>query len=80
MKNLAILSLKLIFFILTFLKNLWQGIYSYICLVLVIIDLEIVSKKLLGPTDLSGAQTLYIYKTTKAIIVCKDENLMLIAF
>ena len=36
--------------------------------------------ELLGPADLSGAQTLCIHKTTKVIKVYKDENLMLAAF
>ena len=30
--------------------------------------------------DLSGAQTLHIYKITEVIIVRKDKNLMLVAF
>ena len=39
-----------------------------------------VSKELLGPTDLSGAQNLCIYKTIEVVVVCEDENLMLVAF
>ena len=39
-----------------------------------------VLKELLGPADLSGAQTLCIHETTEVIVVCKDENLMLTAF
>ena len=39
-----------------------------------------VSEKLLGLADLSGAQTLCIHKTTEVIMVRKDENLMLAAF
>ena len=35
--------------------------------------------ELLGPEDLSGAQTLYIHETTEVIMVCKDENFMLAA-
>ena len=39
-----------------------------------------VSGELLGPADLSGAQTLRIHKTIEVIIVRKDKNLMLTAF
>ena len=39
-----------------------------------------VLRKLLGPSNLLGDQTLCIYKTTKIIMVRKDENLMLPAF
>ena len=80
MKNLTILILKLIFFILTFLKNLWQGICSCIYFALVVINLEIVLKKFLGLIDLLRAQTLYIYKITEVIIVYEDKNFMLVTF
>ena len=36
--------------------------------------------ELLGPTDLSGAQVLYIDETTEVIVVRKDKNLMLATF
>ena len=36
--------------------------------------------ELLGPADLSGAQTLCIHKQTEVIMVHKDKNLMLTAF
>ena len=39
-----------------------------------------VSRELLGPSDLFGAQTLYIYETTEIIMVRKDKNLVLAAF
>ena len=39
-----------------------------------------VSRELLGPADLSGAQAFRIHETTEVIMVCKDENLMLAAF
>ena len=39
-----------------------------------------VSEELLGPANLSGAQTLRIYETTEIIMVRKDENFMLAAF
>ena len=39
-----------------------------------------VLEELLGPADLSGAQTFYIYEKMEVIVVHKNENLMLIAF
>ena len=39
-----------------------------------------VLKELLNPTNLLGAQTFYIYKMTKIIIVYKDENLIFAVF
>ena len=39
-----------------------------------------VSRELLGPADLSGAQALRIHETTEVIVVRKDENLMLTTF
>ena len=62
-KDLSIFSFELIFFIVAYLKKLWQSIHSCICFVLVIIDLKIVLKKLLGPADLLKAQVFCIYKT-----------------
>ena len=39
-----------------------------------------VSKELLGPANLSGAQAFCIHEMTEVIMVRKDENLMLAAF
>ena len=39
-----------------------------------------VLEELLGTADLSRAQILYIYKTTKIVIVCEEKYLMLITF
>ena len=80
MKNLAILSLELLFFILTFLGKPRQSICSRIHFTLAIVNLEVVSRELLGSADLPGAQALCIHKTTEVIVVCKDKNLMLAAF
>ena len=79
-KNLAILSLKLIFLIFAFLQKLWQSICSCICFALALIDSKMVTKKLLGPTNLSGAQVLCIYKATKVVVVCKDKYFVFVAF
>ena len=80
MKNFVILSLELIFLILTSLKNLKQSIYSYICYAIVVINLEIVSKEFLSPTNLLEAQTIYIHEIIEVVMICKDQNLILAAF
>ena len=80
MKDLAILSLELFFFIRASLKKLWQSICSHICLTLAIVDLKMVLREFLGPENLPGAQTLRIYETTEVIVGCKDENLMVTTF
>ena len=80
MKDSAILSSELLLFILASLWKPRQSICSRICLTLAIVNLEMVSRELLGPADLFGAQALCIHKTTEVIMVRKDDNLMLAAF
>ena len=80
MKDLAIFSLELILFILALLGKPQQSICSRICIALAIIDSKVITRELLGPTDLSGAQALCIHELTEVIMVRKDENLMLAAF
>ena len=80
MKDLAILSLELIFFILAPLRKPRQSICSCIRLTLAIVDSEMVSRELLGLADLFGAQALRIHETTEVIVVRKDENLMFTTF
>ena len=80
MKNFAILSSELILLILALLGKPRQSICSRICLVLAIIDLKVIMRELLGPTDLSGAQALCIHESIEVIMIRKDENLMLAAF
>ena len=74
MKDLAILSLELILFILASLRKPRQSICSCICFALAVINSKMVSGELLGPADLSGAQALGIHKATKVVVVCKDEH------
>ena len=62
MKNLIIVSLKLIFFIFLFLKKLSQSIYNYICLILIVINLKIILKKFMDSINLSEDQILDIYE------------------
>ena len=80
MKDLAILSLELIFLILVSLQKPQQSICSYICFTLAVVNLKMVSGKLFGPADLSGAQALRIYKAMKVVVVYEDEHFMLAAF
>ena len=80
MKNSAILSLELILFMLASLEKPQQSIYGCICPALAIINSKMVSRELLGPANLSEAQTLCIYKMTEVIVVRKNKNLMLAAF
>ena len=39
-----------------------------------------VLEKLLGLANLSEAQTLYIHETTKVVMICEDEHLILAIF
>ena len=80
MKNLAILSLKLILFILASLRKPQQSICSCIYFALAVVDLKMVLGEFLGPADLSGAQILRIHKTIKIVVVCKDKHLVLVTF
>ena len=80
MKDLAILSLKLIFFILASLQKPRQSICSCICFALAVINSKMVSGELLGPADLSRAQTLRIHEATRVVIVCEDEHFVLATF
>ena len=54
-QNLDVLRLKGLFLLGTPLRISKQGIGSSVSLALTIVDLEVVTKELLGPTDLSGA-------------------------
>lgn len=45
-----------------------------------IIDLEVVLRKLLGLTDLARAQALYIHILTEVIIVSKNKDLVFAVF
>ena len=80
MKNLAILSLELILLILASLRKPRQSICSCICFTLAVVDLKMVSRELLGPVDLSRAQTLCIHEATKVVVVYEDKHLVLATF
>ena len=80
MKNSATFSLELIFFIFASLKKFYQSICSCICFAFTIPNLKIVSKKLLDPINLSGAQTLCIHETKEVIVIRKNKNLIFAVF
>ena len=39
-----------------------------------------ITKELLGPSDLARAQLLCIHESTEIVVVCKDVNLVFAAF
>ena len=45
-----------------------------------IVDLEVVTKKFLGPIDLFEAQTLCVYELAEVVVVSKYKHLMLRLF
>ena len=75
-----ILSLKINIFALALLTKLRKDVCSSINIFLTIINLVIIIKVLLDLTNLTKAQTFYIYKLTKAVIVRKDKKLIFIVF
>ena len=80
MKDLAIFSLELIFFIDAFLEKLWQSICSCVWFILMILNLEMLLRELLGLAKLSKAQIFCIYKATKVIVIYEDKYFVLITF
>ena len=47
---------------------------------LIIIDLKVVTRELLGPMDLFGAQTFCVYELTEVVVVGEYKYLMLKLF
>ena len=80
MKDFDVFGTEGVLFLNTFLRISSQGIGSSICLVLTVIDLEVVSRKFLSPADLLGAQTLHVHESTKVIVVYKNEDLVFATF
>lgn len=79
MKNLAIFSSKSDFFDLASREKVGQSICNFIDFFLIIIDLKMVLRELLSLVDQSRAQILYIYETTKVVIVSEIEDFVLTA-
>ncbi len=80
MKNLGVFISESLFLGLASLGEARQGIRRSISLSLMIIDLEVVSRELLGPADLMRAQAFCIHKSAEVIMVSKDEDLVFVAF
>ena len=80
MKDLAILSLKLILFILVSLRKPPQSIYNCICFVLAVVNSKMILEELPGLTDLSRAQAFCIHEATKIVFICEDKYFVLAAF
>ncbi len=80
MKNLGVFIAKSLFFDLASLREVRQGTSRNISFFLTIIDLEVISRELLGLADLMRAQAFWIYESTEFIIVSKDEDLVFAAF
>lgn len=67
-------------FFLALLKEIKQRISSYISLALTIINMKVILRELLGLLNLSRAQTFYIYKLTKVIVICQNKHLFFTIF
>ena len=80
MKNFDVLSAEDLFFLNTPLRVTKKSIGSSVCLVLAIINLEVVTRKFLNPADLSRAQTLCFHELSEVVIVGKNEDFMLRVF
>ena len=76
MQNLDVFRSEGLFLLSTLLKVSRQGIGSSVSLALTIVDLEVVTRELLGPADLSGAQTLRVHELAEIVAVGKHENFM----
>ena len=76
-QNLDVLCSEGLFLLNTLLRVSRQGIGSSVSFALTIVDLEVVTRELLGPADLSGAQTLCLHEPTEVVVVDKHENFML---
>ena len=79
-QNLDVLRSEGVLLLSTQLRVLRQGISSSVSLALTIIDLEVVARELLGPANLSGAQTLRVHEPAKVVVVGEYKHLMLGAF
>ena len=80
MQNLDVFRSEGLFLLSTLLKVSRQGIGSSVSLALTIVDSEVVTRELLGPADLSGAQTLRVYEPAEVVVVGEYKHLMLRAF
>ena len=75
-QNLDVLRSEGLFFLSIPLRISRQSIGSSVSLALRIIDSEVVTREFLSPANLSGAQTLHVYKSSEVVIVGKHEDFM----
>ena len=80
MENLEVFISKSLFFGLTSLREVKQGISCNISLSLAIIDFKMVLKKLLSLADLTRTQILYIHELAEVIMVSKDKDFKFAVF
>ena len=80
MQNFDVLGSESFFLLNTPLRVIKQGIGSSICLALLVIDPEVVTRELLGLANLSGAQTFCLHELSEVVMVGKHKNFMLGAF
>ena len=73
-KNLSIFIFERFFLSLVSLGKARYNISRSISFSLMIIDLKVVLKEFLGPTDLGRAQAFRIHELTKIIIVSNDKD------
>ena len=76
MKYLSVLSSKVSFFFIILLRETRYIVYSSVSFALTIIYSKMIARKLLSPADLTKIQALYIHKSSKIIVVSKNEKLM----
>lgn len=80
MKNLGIFINESFFLSLAFLREVKQSINCNISLSLVIFNLKMVLKELLGLAGLTKIQVLHSHESTEIIIVSKDKDLIFTVF
>lgn len=80
MQNLSVFSLKSLFFSLTSLGKTRQAIRKIICIFLAIVNLKILPREFLGPSNLPGTPALDISELVEIVIVNEDKDLKFIAF
>ncbi len=79
-KNLGVLIFESLFLGLAPLREAKQAISRSISFFLIIIDLEVISRELLGPADLAGAPTPCIYESKEVVVISEDKDLVFAVF
>ena len=79
-QNLDVLRSEGFFLLSTPLRVSRQGIGSSVSFALTIVNLKVVTRELLCPADLFGAQTLRVHKLAEVVVVGEYEHLILEAF